>query len=90
LIVLTSYFSNLGFLLIIVGIIIILVALALAGLSHRGQRSDVKGGGIILIGPFPIIFGSDVKTVKILIYLVILIIALGIIFALVSPVGSWR
>ncbi len=38
----------LGFLLVLVGIL----------LGASGEGSDVEGGGVIMIGPIPIVFGS--------------------------------
>ena len=50
---------ELGFLLFIAGFILVFVsALLLAG----GGRA--RGGGLVLIGPFPIVFGSDTGVVK--------------------------
>ncbi len=44
------------------------------------QRT-IKGGGVVLIGPIPIIFGSDAKTAAILIILaLVLIITVALLF----------
>ncbi len=44
-------------------------------------QKTVKGGGVVLIGPIPIIFGSDAKTTAILIILaVVLIITVALLF----------
>lgn len=41
----------------------------------------IKGGGVVLIGPIPIIFGSDTKTTMVLVILaIILIIAVALLF----------
>jgi uncharacterized protein (TIGR00304 family) len=41
----------------------------------------IKGGGVVLIGPIPIIFGSDAKTTMVLVVLaIILIIAVALLF----------
>lgn len=48
----------------------------------RTQKS-IKGGGVVLIGPIPVIFGSDAKTAIVLVVLaIILIIAVAILFYL--------
>ncbi len=36
--------------------------------------TQVRGGGVVMIGPIPIVFGTDVGSVKILIALMILLI----------------
>jgi len=43
-------------------------------------KGKVKGGGAIIIGPFPIIFGTDKESVKILLLLSIILIALLLVF----------
>ena len=53
----------LGIALIFTGVLIIMLAvLLLSVLSARKGR--VKGGGAIIIGPIPIIFGTDKKSLK--------------------------
>ncbi len=48
----------------------------------RTQKS-IKGGGVVLIGPIPVIFGSDAKTAIVLVVLaIILIIAVALLFYL--------
>lgn len=78
--------ASLGFLLIFVGFAVILVAIML-GFLWGGR---VKGGGIILVGPFPLIFGSDAKTVKTLIVLTLLLIAFTLLVMFLPLVAAWR
>lgn len=48
----------------------------------RAQKS-IKGGGVVLIGPIPIIFGSDKKTAIVLALLaIVMIIAVAFLFYL--------
>jgi len=42
----------------------------------------VRGGGIVMIGPFPIIFGTDTASVKIVIILAIVLILLAFLLLL--------
>jgi uncharacterized membrane protein len=53
----------LGIVFILVGILLIVVAIVLFSISVVGKRK-VKGGGAIIIGPVPIIFGTDKKSLK--------------------------
>jgi uncharacterized protein (TIGR00304 family) len=77
----------LGIALIFVGMVVILVAVFLLLLSGIKGEREVKGGGAVIIGPFPIIFGTDkesVKTVLLLsLALTILLIIAMVIFNLV-------
>ena len=60
----------------ILGMAIIFVTAALLVL-RKAKGRKISGGGIIIIGPFPIIFGSDARMVK---TMVILAISLGVMF----------
>jgi uncharacterized protein (TIGR00304 family) len=53
----------LGIALIFIGMLIIIIAAILISVSGA-QKGKVKGGGVILIGPIPIIFGTDKKSLK--------------------------
>ncbi len=44
------------------------------------KEDQVKGGGVILIGPIPIVFGSDKKHTLIIMALAIVIMVLAILF----------
>jgi uncharacterized protein (TIGR00304 family) len=53
----------LGIALIFVGVLIIVIAVILLSISGA-KKGKVKGGGAIIIGPIPIIFGTDQKSPK--------------------------
>ena len=53
----------LGIALIFIGVLIIIVAVLLISVLG-GKKGIVKGGGVILVGPIPIIFGTDKKSLK--------------------------
>ncbi len=75
-------FYAIGLGLIFVGIIVIIVAIILV--SFRSSTKErVKGAGVIMIGPIPIIFGTDKKSVKTILVLAITLIAALIIAMLV-------
>ena len=67
----------LGAALVAIGIIIIIIAIILVAMSGAG-KGKVKGAGVIMIGPIPIIFGTDKKSVK-----AVLALALALTIALV-------
>ncbi len=48
---------ELGFMLVFVGVIILTISLILGAV--REGRTEVKGGGVVIVGPIPIIFGTD-------------------------------
>jgi len=68
----------LGLALVLVGFGIVAIALV-----SSGGRGEVKGGGVILVGPVPIVFGSDAKWATVAIVLAIVLVALSLIYYLV-------
>lgn len=66
--------------IILVGFLLVLLATAVSGRSseERERRTEVKGGGVVLIGPIPIVFGSDAKwaTVAIVLAICLIVVAL--------------
>jgi len=67
----------LGIALIFVGVLVILIAVFLLSVSGA-KKGEVKGGGAIIIGPVPIIFGTDKKSLK-----NVLLLSLGLTVMLV-------
>jgi uncharacterized protein (TIGR00304 family) len=78
---------TLGFLIVFIGMLIILAGVFSAayqswktgGGSVEKPDTRVRGGGVIMIGPIPIIFGSDVGAVKIVILLAIALMLLAFV-----------
>jgi len=64
---------RLGFTIIIVGFAIAFVAVLLAAIRSGTVGGKVKGGGAILIGPIPIVFGTDRESMKIILILAIIL-----------------
>jgi len=69
-----------GILLVLVGFGVMVVAMLSQG---RREGADVKGGGVVLIGPVPIVFGSDMKWASVAIVLAIILIVLTVVLELV-------
>ena len=56
-------FYIIGIALIVVGVLIVVAAIL--GASAKGtKKSNVMGAGVIMIGPIPVIFGTDKESVK--------------------------
>jgi uncharacterized protein (TIGR00304 family) len=70
-------FYALALALIAIGIVIIIIAIVAAS-AHGAKRGKVKAAGIIMIGPIPIIFGADKKSVK-----TVLALALALVVAII-------
>jgi uncharacterized protein (TIGR00304 family) len=76
----------LGIALVFVGVLIIIVAVILLFISGA-KKGNVKGGGAIIIGPIPIIFGTDEKSLKTVLLLslaltVLLVVAMIVYYLL--------
>ena len=71
----------LGAFLILLGIVFILISF-----SRMGK---IKGGGVILIGPFPIIFGEKTSALMAILLATALLIAFLIFCWLGSMGGGW-
>jgi len=68
---------SIGLALVFMGFAIAFIAVVLLFLrAFKSRRGKVRGGGAVIIGPIPIIFGTDKESVKIILVLSIILIAL--------------
>ena len=81
----------LGIALIFVGMLVLIVVVLLLSISSikKGKKGKVRGGGAIIIGPIPIIFGTDKKSLKTVLVLsliltILLLIAMVIYYLLLG------
>jgi len=65
-----------GIAIIFAGFFVVFLATVMSSSSsEEGEKqTQVKGGGVIMIGPIPIIFGSEAKWTSIAIVLAIILI----------------
>ena len=77
-----SFLYLLGLGLVFVGIIVLIVAILLASIL-RNRNGKVKAGGVIVVGPVPIVFGSEEKIVKIVLKLAVALTAMLIFLTLI-------
>jgi len=74
--------AALGLTFIILGFIVTFAAVLLLLIKNISLKGKTKGGGILMIGPIPIIFGTDKETMKILIGLAIALMIFAVIIML--------
>jgi uncharacterized protein (TIGR00304 family) len=68
----------LGVLLMLLGFALVFTGLSKGTVFTRDDsKGEVRGGGIVMIGPFPIIFGTDRSSVAFLIALAILLVVVS-------------
>jgi len=82
-------FSNIGLILVILGFILAFIAVILMAV-RRGTPGQTKSAGLVLIGPIPIIFGSDKESVRVLLVLAVVVIAIFLFFMLLPTLLSGR
>jgi uncharacterized protein (TIGR00304 family) len=75
-----------GITLVFVGIVIIIAAVLLLSVRSVG-KGKVRGGGAIIIGPIPIVFGTDKKSLK---TVVLLALVLTIVLLVFMILYYWR
>jgi uncharacterized protein (TIGR00304 family) len=67
-----------GVALVVVGVVVIVVAIISASLGgkRQGKEGETHAAGVIMIGPIPIIFGTDKKSVKSILVLTLALMAI--------------
>ena len=65
--------------LFIIGLALIFVGFILIIAGSLPQKTEIKSGGVVLIGPVPLIFGTDKETVILVSLLAIVIMILALL-----------
>ena len=72
--------------LVLTGLLLVLVGFGMIAIAMltQGERNGtvVKGGGVVMIGPIPIVIGSDMKWASVAIALAIILILLVVVLGL--------
>jgi uncharacterized protein (TIGR00304 family) len=75
---------NLGAILVFAGFLVVFVAVLLMVLTAARGKGKFEGGAAVIIGPFPIVFGTDRESLKILLLLsmtlIILVVVVTVVF----------
>ncbi|AEG17948.1 TIGR00304 family membrane protein [Methanobacterium paludis] len=66
-----------GVVVIILGILLIFLGTALQITSKSGGTGEVQAGGVVMIGPIPIIFGTNknITTISIVLAIILMVLA---------------
>ena len=83
-----SLLFNIGLLLALAGFALAIVAIFIAILRSSRGTGKIRGGGVVMIGPVPIVFGTDKESARILILLGIVLMIVLLLFSLLPVV--WR
>jgi len=82
---------TLGFILVLAGVLLLIIGM-LSMAYHAIYKSGAGEGhegtavsGVIMIGPIPIIFGTDVGALKVVMILALLLMIVAVILLFVLP-----
>ncbi|WP_457742207.1 TIGR00304 family membrane protein [Thermococcus sp.] len=73
-----------GIVLILIGFLLVFIGTLVSAFSGE---SEVQGGGVIMIGPIPIVFGTSRSAVTLAMILAVVLMALWIIGVLLMRRG---
>ncbi len=72
--------TSAGLVLVLAGFGVIAISLLT---EARKSGAQVRGGGVVMVGPIPIIFGSDAKWASAAVILAIVLVLLSVLFYMV-------
>jgi len=72
----------LGLTLVFVGVLVIVLAVLLLSVLN-GKNGKVKGGGAVIIGPVPIVFGTDKESLRTVVLLSLVLTVLLVVAMIV-------
>lgn len=75
-----------GLVLIFAGIIVTFFGVLLMFLKGARVRGRTRGGALIMIGPIPVVFGTDKETIKVLLILSVVLMILALALMLLPQV----
>jgi len=79
---------SIGLLLALAGFAIAILAIFVTILQSAKGTEQVRGGGVVMIGPVPIVFGTDKESARILILLGIVLTVVLLLLTLLQV--AWR
>jgi len=79
---------GIGLLFVIVGFGVGMLAFIIVILSSARGAARTRGGGVVMIGPVPIIFGTDKESARVLVMLAVVLMVLFLVLSLLPII--WR
>ena len=76
-----------GLVFIFLGFMVVFLAALLVLRKGAPFRGRTRGGALIMIGPIPIVFGTDKETVKILLILSMILVVIVLVVMLLPQVN---
>ncbi len=78
-----AFLTAIGIVLIILGFFLITFGMMRSAKESAGKevtQEKIRGGGVILIGPVPIVFGTDKRYALLLMILAIVLMLLAVLY----------
>ncbi len=77
-----AFLVSIGIVLLILGFFLVISGMMRAKANEGEEKAHerIKGGGVILIGPVPIVFGTDKKYALLLMILAIVLMLLAVLY----------
>ncbi len=72
-----------GIALILIGLLVVILAFLFRS-TRTGGKAKIQAGGVVIIGPVPIVFGTDKKALKTVLILAITLTALVLAVTVVN------
>ncbi len=86
-------FMMIGFMLIIAGLFVLLTAYMMEHAGREGEPREgggrVRGGGVVIVGPVPIVFGTDKETAIIVAIAGAVLTVIALVTWLMISHGGW-
>jgi uncharacterized protein (TIGR00304 family) len=82
--------TEVGFSFVVLGIILAVVAIAMLAVSKGKSAGRTRAAGILLIGPIPIMFGTDRESVRVLAVLAVVLMIVVLALMFLPSVQLWR
>jgi len=77
-------FYTLGVALVFAGIVVVIIAIIRASVDGKGKtKSETHAAGVILIGPIPLVFGTDKQSVKFILALTLAVTVVVLVMLIV-------
>ena len=80
--------ADAGSALVIMGFVLAVIAVIVLAASGITRGGKARGAGILLIGPIPIMFGTDRESVKLLAILSLMITAVVVVLMLFTSLAG--
>jgi len=79
---------SIGLLLVLAGFAVGMLAFIIALLRSARGTGKMRGGGVVMIGPVPVIFGTDKESTRVLVLLAIVLMVAFLVLMFIPVL--WR